>query len=396
MRCFQVQLKSGKKRWECIADGPPHPSTGKRNQIARRGRTKGEAKQRVLDEIELQSAGLDRNASKHITFDAAANMWYETYSKSGKKNSTLLRRRKEIKSLNQYMAKQLITEVTHYLYQTTIDKLANDYAETTINGIHDCANQIFRFSIRNKWIKENPATDIVKPKKQKTVEQIKQDSINEKYFDRDELREFLTAASTYGLKYDKERFYALAFSGMRPGELCALQKHDLLFETNEIDISKTIYTETNNMKDYDLTPPKSYGSVRTINMEPFVMDMLKNVIHENDKHKMKYRKLIEGFHDKDFVFARQNGYPFYTIQLNIRMKRLLKKTSIKKHATPHIFRHTHISMMTEAGIDLPTIMERVGHEDAHTTMRIYTHVTKKMKRKAPEKLSNLYKEILQK
>jgi integrase len=39
------------------------------------------------------------------------------------------------------------------------------------------------------------------------------------------------------------------------------------------------------------------------------------------------------------------------------MKRLLKKASIKKHATPHIFRHTHISMLAEAEVDITTIMD---------------------------------------
>ncbi|MDY0395372.1 tyrosine-type recombinase/integrase [Virgibacillus halophilus] len=42
-----------------------------------------------------------------------------------------------------------------------------------------------------------------------------------------------------------------------------------------------------------------------------------------------------------------------------------------------MFRHTHISMLTEAGVDLPTIMKLVGHENDKTTTKIYTHVTKK-------------------
>ncbi|WP_236809623.1 tyrosine-type recombinase/integrase [Bacillus glycinifermentans] len=71
------------------------------------------------------------------------------------------------------------------------------------------------------------------------------------------------------------------------------------------------------------------------------------------------------------------------------MERLLEKTSIMKHATPHILRHTHISMLTEAGVDLPTIMKRMGYDDIRTTMKIYTHVTEKMKEDAPKKSSRL-------
>ncbi|TSB44921.1 tyrosine-type recombinase/integrase [Alkalicoccobacillus porphyridii] len=98
----------------------------------------------------------------------------------------------------------------------------------------------------------------------------------------------------------------------------------------------------------------------------------------------------------NFLFSRPNGYPYITKTVATRMERLMSMTSIKKKATPHIFRHTHISMLTEAGVDLPTIMKRVGHEDVATTMKVYTHVTEKMKKNAPVQVSNLHENILQK
>lgn len=394
MHCTKIKTKSGQVRWECVADGPRDPATGKRNQITRRAKTQKEAKQKVLNVIAHQDT-TGNNKIEKITFEIAAQRWYDAYKMTGKKDSTLLRRRKELKVLNEQMAKHPINKITHYMYQRTINKLFKIYAENTLNGIHDCANQIFKYAKRNKWIQENPATDIIKPKRRKTIDEIKQDNIEEKYLNQEELEEFLSAAAKYGLRYDKERFYTLAFSGMRPGELCSLQKSDLLFDTNEIDINKTLYSESNNMKDYQLTTPKSDGSVRTINMDEKVMAMLKKVVLNNDKHKMKYRHL-DDFHDMDFVFSRENGYPFNTIPLNVRMNRLLKKTFIKKDATPHIFRHTHISMLTEAGVDISTIMKRVGHDDMETTMKIYTHVTDKMKKDAPVKMSNLYGNIIEK
>ncbi|MEC0486169.1 tyrosine-type recombinase/integrase [Bacillus glycinifermentans] len=76
------------------------------------------------------------------------------------------------------------------------------------------------------------------------------------------------------------------------------------------------------------------------------------------------------------------------------MERLLEKTSIMKHATPHILRHTHISMLTEDGVDLPTIMKRMGYDDIRTTMKIYTHVTEKMKEDASQKVQQTFGSIL--
>lgn len=397
MSFTEITLKSGKISYEYVEDGPAHPVTGKRNQIARRGRTKGIAKKRVQEAIrDLEEHGIDPKVIKNITFDFAAEKWHEMYALTGKKDSTISKRGREIKVLNSRMAKIPITKISHYIYQKELNGLSSGYAEGTLRGVHDAATQIFKFAVRNKWIKENPTTDIVFPKKIKTIEQIRRENIEEKYLNQKELEEFFAVVNKHGLKYDKERFSTLAFSGMRPGELCALQKEDLLFDTNEISIWKTIYSETNNMRNYKLTTPKSDKSVRLVNMEPHIMDMLKKVVLDNDKHKMKYRTMIEDYHDKDFVFARKNGYPFYTIPINVRMNRVLGMTTIKKRATPHIFRHTHISMLTEAGVDIATIMDRVGHEDMETTMKIYTHVTDKMKKSAPKKMSHIYGNIIEK
>jgi integrase len=52
-------------------------------------------------------------------------------------------------------------------------------------------------------------------------------------------------------------------------------------------------------------------------------------------------------------------------------------------------------MLAEAEVDLKTIMERVGHDDAKTTLKVYTHVTKKMKKNANEKIRLHYSSIIQ-
>ncbi|WP_406944526.1 tyrosine-type recombinase/integrase [Halobacillus sp. SY10] len=404
MHCEKITLKSGKIRWECVADGPRDPVTGKRNQITRRAVKQKDAKNKVLAAIrELGEQGYDNKLSGKMTFDDLTQEWYEIYKVSGKKDSTLLRCRKDIDILNRNMAKTPIIKITHFSYQKAINAIFQHYSRNTVKGIHSTAKQIFKFAKKNKWILENPAIDVQIPREQKTIQEIKQDTIEEKYLDHDELEQFLRAAVEHGKTYDKERFYTLAFSGMRPGELCALQKQDLLFEKDTIDITKTMYNEKNNMREYILTPPKTYGSVREVIMEKMVMDMLKKVVLENDIRKMKlrntlvkYRNSLEDYHNKDFLFARKNGYPYNTIQLNVRMNRLLKFTDIKKRATPHIFRHTHVSMLAEAKVDLATIMKRVGHEDTTTTMKIYTHVTNKMKKDAPVQISKLYGNILSK
>ena len=56
----------------------------------------------------------------------------------------------------------------------------------------------------------------------------------------------------------------------------------------------------------------------------------------------------------------------------------------------HIFRHTHVSILSESNIPLKAIMERVGHSDANTTLQIYNHVTKKSKAKITSALDDIF------
>lgn len=51
-----------------------------------------------------------------------------------------------------------------------------------------------------------------------------------------------------------------------------------------------------------------------------------------------------------------------------------------KGLSSYIFRHSHISLFAEKNVPLKAIMDRVGHENAEITNRIYTHVTSSMKK----------------
>lgn len=74
--------------------------------------------------------------------------------------------------------------------------------------------------------------------------------------------------------------------------------------------------------------------------------------------------------------GRRGGKPYDAKYVNKKLS--LLKVSNKK-ITSHIFRHTHISRLAEAGQTIPAIMARVGHSDSKTTIEIYMHVTNKMK-----------------
>lgn len=127
-----------------------------------------------------------------------------------------------------------------------------------------------------------------------------------------------------------------------------------------------------------------------------MIDVTKDVLIELDKLRkaqkevrMKYRKT---YHNEGFVFAQLDevnaGYPAYVKLIEIRMKRLLKIADLNPSLTPHSLRHTHTSLLAEAGVSLEQIMDRLGHTDDDTTKNIYLHITKPKRKKLPTSSAN--------
>jgi integron integrase len=66
------------------------------------------------------------------------------------------------------------------------------------------------------------------------------------------------------------------------------------------------------------------------------------------------------------------------ITLQKQVKRAVDKAGIVKRASVHTFRHSFATHLLEAGYDIRTIQELLGHSNVQTTM-IYTHVAKRNK-----------------
>ena len=99
-----------------------------------------------------------------------------------------------------------------------------------------------------------------------------------------------------------------------------------------------------------------------------------------------FPKLYAAYKDKGFIFTTKRGTPYQLTAIN----NILKRVQLGgKKISSHIFRHTHISLLTEMGIPLKAIMQRVGHNNPNTTLKIYTHVTEQMKAEISNKLKAL-------
>ena len=379
------KIKNG--LWECRGEASPHPETGKRRQLKRRGRTKKVAQTRLRNALKLlDDHYIDLELHESISFRDLANDWLEHYKLTGVRPNSIRIRSDHINILNKHIGAKPFARLQHRQFQLLINKLSQRYAINSIKNIRTTLNLIGRHAVLNKVVISNPVADVYIPNNLKTPVQTEAKG----FYDTEELQLFLEAVNLYGLELDRERFYLFAFTGLRNGELCALKIQDIDFHEKTLRVNKTLRNKTGNIKNYEIGPPKTAGSNRIIHLNESLLKMLERLVHRYNHYKKMYGSK---FHDEHFLFCRYDGYPYHQLAVNLRMQRLLKKTNIDK-LTPHGLRHTHISLLAEAGVDLPTIMQRVGHEDVNTTMKIYTHVTENMKKTAVHKLSQEFRDLL--
>ncbi|MCM3600674.1 site-specific integrase [Robertmurraya korlensis] len=396
MNFRKVELKKG-YIWEATEEAPKDPVTGKRKRISARGKTKPEAKANLQQKLkEITEYGLTTDPQQSsITFENLANDWLITHKKN-MKESAQRSREYHVKRFGKYIAKIPVRNITGKAYQNVIDQMHKDgYSFNTIYAAHAVAKNIFKQAILWDIIKSSPAEGAIMPKKIETVEDIEKDEVLESYLETDELKVFLKVVDVHMLPMDDSIFTLLAFTGMRVGELLALKWSDIYFDTKEISITKTMFNIDGKKDEYKILTPKTKKSIRKISFDDNISKLLKNHKNIQNQQKMRNRYI---WHEADFIITREDGFPMSPRFIHYRMKRLEKflrqDYGIKKKLHPHILRHTHTSMLTEAGADLRAIMQRLGHTDAKTTLAVYTHVTEKMKSDTADKLGAVFGDLI--
>ena len=395
-RFEKYETKKG-ERWMFIIENGIDPQTGKRTRIKRRGFKKQKDAKDAARELEYQLGLRKLDVKSKITFKEMADEWLSVYSTTNVKESTIRVRKHELGHLLEHLGYYKIKDITKKMYQNMLIKLKNEgLAHNTISGIHGTGRMVFKRAMEQDIIAVDPTEFAFIPKDKKTVEDIENREIEDNYLEKHELKMFLDAAKDpNGPKDNHAIFFTLAWTGLRVGELVALKWKDIDFEDQTINITKTFYNPTNNTKKFKLLPPKTEGSIRKIDVEEDVIKVLKRLKAMQNEVKLSVGK---EYYDGDFVFGRLTGpyygYPHFVKTIENRMKQLMKKLpSIKKHLTPHSLRHTHTSLLAEAGVELLQIMDRLGHNDDETTTQVYLHITKERKKEASQKFGELMRSL---
>jgi integrase len=365
------------------------PSTGRKKFTSKGGfKTKKEAQMAAV-EVEKEVYENTYVQEQNITFQEFTLEWIKTYRETAK-ISSVRNRQQNLDHLNRFFGNKKIKDITRKQYQAMLTSLHNKgYAFNTLDGIHATGRMVFRKAVEFNIIKDSPSDFAKIPRKVETVEDVESSKGEIKFMEKEELIRFLNVAKESGIDKDYPMFLTLAYSRLRVGELIVLKWSDIEMDKKTLRVTKTYYNPNNSTKEYQLLTPKTKGSIRTLKMDAGVIQVL-------EKHKEHQDDLIEKMKNEytqlDFVFTKevQNlGYPEFLKTANTHMRRLLKISGIDKKLTPHSLRHTHTSLLIEAGVGVKEIQQRLGHGDINTTMNIYAHITENMEEKASQKFSEL-------
>ncbi len=286
------------------------------------------------------------------------------------------------------------------------------FQPTSVDGVHTVLNPVFVKAERDHIIRSNPCSSAMaeirklpkwkKPNKIKGLTGSEQKAFVDFMLSNKEFEVWVNVITV------------LLGTGMRISELRGLTWEDVSFEKNEIHIRKQMVyrqwgNELGDKSCYDkVMQLKTINGNRIIPMEPKVREALLNE-RERQKTLPDRNIVIDGY--TNWVFLNRYGFVLKPKSTNDAIKNIISKYNIAEeetakkekrmpfllpHQTNHMLRHTFCTRMIEkccepnSKINIKIVQELMGHNDAATTLNIYTDVSKEF---LHQSMSNIAGEI---
>jgi len=371
--------KRGKKWYYYFDAGTVN---GKRKKIERvGGDTKAEALKALREALnEFEKAGTiidESNISVADYFD----YWFDNYVKVNCKYNT----QKYYKDIiENHIKPNLGIYKLKSLHPATLQKFFNGkylqgYSKNSLKNFFGVLSKALKMAVYPyQFIKENPMQYVELPK----VEEKKKDKDDLKIITIEEFNRIIERFP------EGSSFYIpcqIAFhTGMRAGEVCALTWDCVDLKEKVIKVEKTLIGKGKGI--WELASPKTKSSYRTIAIGDTLVNILKKHKKSQIENRLRYGKYYKDF---NFVCTKENGELVTTDSLKYLSRVVNYELGIDFNF--HSFRHTHATMLLEAGANIKDIQERLGHSRITTTIDTYSHVTKKMKLDTVNILENIIK-----
>ena len=327
---------AAKKKYNYLTKAVQLPD-GTRKYI--RAKTQAELDEKVLKAQILVNSGVDICSEE--TFGHFAQMWYDLYKKPYLRENSL----KYV--LNQHILPVIggyrlrdISPMQIQAIMVSLCKKSNSLQSKVL--IH--LRSIFKAAQENGLVAKSPVSSMLKPGGRRTAEK--------------------TALTPQEGRLLVERvtnprantFLLIALhTGMRRGEILGLKWEDIDFE------SKVIHVRHNAILGKGATSIQD-----TLKTDAGRRDL--PLSEELEERLVKCRHISRS----KFVLAMKNGKPL-TQSAYKSMWKLVERELPENHVTAHVLRHTYITRLFEAGLDIKEIQYLAGHSTVDMTLRVYTH-----------------------
>ena len=169
-------------------------------------------------------------------------------------------------------------------------------------------------------------------------------------------------------------------TGLRPGELFALQLSDVDLENGYIDVNKTLVYQKyldDNCKTFHVEPPKTKQSYRKVPINSVCRIYLEK--------QFELKRVIASKRPKqqnDYLFVTKFNTPLNSQIYSDSIKAVIRQINLTRSFdnqfevfSGHTFRHTFATRCFEAGVEAKVVQSYLGHASLKMTMDLYTHVT---------------------
>lgn len=335
--------------------------TGKRKRLVRVG---GNTRQECERAYRLAMNEKDRtgriNDARKLRFSEFLDLWLKEYAEKNFRENTLKTYKSCVeKHIKPDLGARFLVDLTPLLIQSYINRQAEKYSRSTTSVFLAVLKISLNYAVSIcGFLMVNPAQPVQLPKQQKSKEKTH-------VFSAEELKIIFRR---FPLGHQCALPILLAYhTGMRLGECLALSWDDIDMDAKMLHVHATLVGAS-------VQPiPKTSGSVRDIPFGAKLYSVLKAAHRRQSQNRLQYGPAYNQT-ENNSVCVWQDGR-----QVDADAMRYFG-TFCKERFNAgsfHSLRHTHATMLLEAGEELEIVSKRLGHANINTTSRIYSHVLDK-------------------
>lgn len=304
-----------------------------------------------------------------MPFGEWLDYWYEAYCKPNARPATqrtyegyirlYLHPRLGSIPLNKVTTSDIQQMCTWMMTEARVDQKNGDggLSNSQVRNCYSLCDRVLEKAVAEKLIARNPAKGCkLPPDRSKEM----------KVLSREDMQKVLIQAK-------EENYYELFLlefaTGLRLGELMALQWDDVNLITGELRVNKQVNLVGSKLV---ISEPKTKAAVRTLILPPSVRKVLAEY-----KTRVNSRWL--------FPSPKKDDLPIIPSAVSRRLHTLLEHAGCEQ-VRFHDLRHTFATNALAHGMDIKTLSTILGHVSSATTLNTYSHVTDEMRQRAAVKI----------